>query len=64
MLLCDAHTHFFSRAFFQLLAKQAAAASGEDDAKLLESIPKRSGIELPDPAANEHARRWLLGMAD
>jgi hypothetical protein len=63
--LCDAHTHFFSRQFFELLAGQAAQARGLSDASaedLLRGVLEQTGIELPDPSPRKHAERWLTEL--
>lgn len=59
MRIVDAHTHFFSRRFFQLLAEEAARAKGGDlDALILEAT-RKAGIELPEESPSRHAQRWL-----
>lgn len=59
VLLCDAHTHFFSRAFFELLAKQAVGANGGDVESRLDAVREKAGIEIPDTSPSDHAKRWL-----
>ena len=48
--VADAHVHFFSRRFFQILASQAGATA--------EAIAGRLGWELPDADPAVAARRW------
>jgi predicted TIM-barrel fold metal-dependent hydrolase len=63
MRVLDAHTHFFSRDFFGILAKEAAAAPGRSDPDdLLADLSRRTGIELPDPDPRKHAERWLAEL--
>jgi len=60
--VCDAHTHFFSRQFFDLLSGQAAQArglSGVGAEGILPGVLEQTGIELPDPSPRKHAERWL-----
>ena len=57
MLLQDAHTHFFSRRFFELLASEAGAGAAE-----LERAAAAGGIALPDPDPERHRERWLTGL--
>lgn len=59
MKIVDAHTHFFSREFFQLLARQAAQATGGNPEALLAESTRKAGIELPAQDPSEHALRWL-----
>ncbi len=58
MRLCDAHTHFFSRSFFDLLAAQAARARGGAAPSILDDAVRKAGIEMPDPSPRKHAERW------
>ncbi len=55
MHLLDAHTHFFSRTFFKLLA----AESGEDPDQALARLRESAGIDIPSDDTAEHTRRWL-----
>ncbi len=59
MRLCDAHTHFFSRAFFDLLGKQAASARNLRADVLIEAVAREAGIVLPSPSPSTHAGQWL-----
>src|SRR4030095_2338342 len=58
MRIRDAHSHFFSRRFCDLLAGQAAQSGGGRAEELLERVTA-SGVELPDPSPRLHARRWV-----
>ncbi len=60
MLICDAHTHFFSRQFFNLLADEASAVSGRERDALLSEARDAMGFELPDESPENHAARWIL----
>ena len=52
----DAHTHFFSRVYFETLGAQAP---GERPAGKLEEVARRAGIELPGADSDVHLQRWL-----
>jgi len=56
----DAHTHFFSRPFFDALA-QASPRDG-DRAALIEEVAGKAGLQLPDPDVTTHRDRWLAEM--
>ncbi len=55
MHLLDAHTHFFSRTFFDLLVAEAPG----DSAAVLARMEESAGIEIPSSDAAEHTRRWV-----
>lgn len=55
--MIDVHTHFFSRTFFETLAK-ASPLPGTPEEKLKE-LSARAGLELPDPDPSRHLARWL-----
>src|SRR5262245_26317766 len=59
MAIQDAHTHFFSRPFFEGLA---ALSPRKDEPGLVEAVAARAGLELPDPDPARHATRWLAEM--
>ena len=59
MRIADAHTHFFSRQFFKLLAEEAARAKGGDPDALLLELARKAAMELPEESPSQHARRWL-----
>jgi hypothetical protein len=61
-MVSDAHVHFFSRAFFELLAAEAAAAHGGAPEDLLADLVRKAGLELPAPEPAVHARRWLAEL--
>lgn len=63
MRIHDAHTHFFSRDFFRLLGKEAAAKVGATDPEgPLADLARKTGIEIPDPDPRKHAERWLAEL--
>jgi predicted TIM-barrel fold metal-dependent hydrolase len=63
MRIVDAHTHFFSRDFFRLLGREAAAkAGGEDPEGPLADFVRKTGVEMPDPSPRKHAERWLAEL--
>jgi len=57
--LFDMHTHFFGPVFFRTLA--AAAHPQRDPGPGLERLTE-SGLVLPDPSPEAHARRWVAEM--
>ncbi len=59
MHLLDAHTHFFSRTFFDLITAQAGAHGEQDPAEHLARIQEKAGIEVPPEDNSEHTRRWI-----
>jgi hypothetical protein len=59
MRLFDAHLHFFSRDFFNALARQAAERAGEKPQEILSRAAIRAGIELPPDDPIDHLQRWL-----
>jgi hypothetical protein len=52
----DAHTHFFSRVYFETLGAQAP---GERPVGELEEVARQAGIELPGADSSAHLQRWL-----
>ncbi len=52
----DAHAHFFSMSFFQILAKQMDASTGEQSP---EAITAKLGWEAPPADNTELASRWV-----
>lgn len=56
----DAHTHFFSRVFFDALAGLSPKPGGA--AALLDEVSKRTGLRLPDADPAAHAQVWLAAM--
>jgi len=60
MTIQDAHTHFFSRPFFDALAK-LSPKEGERDA-LLAAVSAKTGVEIPEPDIDAHTDRWLAQM--
>jgi len=59
-LILDAHTHFFSRAFFDGLVEQAAEARATPSEELWPLV--EGAIELPDPDPVRHAERWVAEL--
>ncbi|HVR74574.1 MAG TPA: amidohydrolase family protein [Planctomycetota bacterium] len=62
MKVLDAHTHFFSRAFFDLLATEASNAGRADPHRILESMAENARIDLPEASPAAHARRWVAEL--
>lgn len=60
MQIHDAHTHFFSRAFFETLAKVSPRDEAPD--VLIDEVVGKAGLELPSADTAEHTRRWLAEM--
>jgi predicted TIM-barrel fold metal-dependent hydrolase len=59
MQIQDAHTHLFSRPFFDGLA---ALSPRKDEPGLVEAVAAKAGLQLPDPDPARHAARWLGEM--
>lgn len=57
MPVVDFHSHFFSRPFFETLAK-LSPQQGSLDQKLARLCSK-TGIELPAPDVASHLKRWI-----
>lgn len=57
MRIVDFHSHFFSRVFFDTLTDMSPRP-GDRQSKL-GPVLEKTGIELPEPEAQEHARRWV-----
>ena len=60
MTLQDAHTHFFSRPFFETLAKLSPLEGTPET--LLAGVSARTGLELPGDDIAAHRDRWLAEM--
>lgn len=60
MTIQDAHTHFFSRQFFETLA--ALSPRTEDSGSLLEEVSDATGVEIPSDDLEAHTDRWLEEM--
>lgn len=56
----DAHTHFFSRPFFETLAR--LSPHGGDPGALAADVAARAGLELPPADVGVHRDRWLAEM--
>lgn len=60
MRIEDAHTHLFSRPFFEALAR--LSPSGEEPQQILTRISAATGIEVPGEDIEELRARWLSQM--
>ena len=60
MRLIDAHTHFFSRGFFEDLAAQSPVPGSVDER--LVAVAAKTGLDLPAADAQAHAARWLAAF--
>jgi predicted TIM-barrel fold metal-dependent hydrolase len=58
--LVDAHTHFFSRTFFETLADMSPTPG--TPAERLDRLSEATGIEIPAPDAEAHLARWLAAL--
>ena len=63
VLICDAHTHFFSKTFFELLLAEASEASKEPIDALQGRVRQRAEIEIPDESPKGHAERWMRELS-
>ena len=59
-MLIDAHTHFFSRPFFEALADQSPQ-QGTTDEKLAR-VAEQTGLEVPSPDLEAHVARWIAEL--
>jgi predicted TIM-barrel fold metal-dependent hydrolase len=57
MRVIDIHTHFFSRAFFDTLARLAPGLESPEDK--LKDLVEKTGIDLPPKKVAEHVDRWM-----
>ncbi|GJM20895.1 MAG: hypothetical protein DHS20C15_08100 [Planctomycetota bacterium] len=60
MTIQDAHTHFFSRPFFEALAGQSPLPGSVDER--LDAVASKAGLSLPDADVEAHTARWLAEM--
>lgn len=60
MPIQDAHTHFFSRPFFETLARLSPRPESEE--QLLAEVKTKAGVDVPDADVVAHAERWLAAM--
>lgn len=58
--LIDAHTHFFSRPFFEALAGQSPQPGSV--AERLAALTARTGLELPATDVRAHTARWVAAL--
>jgi len=56
----DAHTHFFSKAFFDGLLSQVKSPTDEIGA--ISKMREKAGIEIPSANVAEHTQRWVDEM--
>ncbi len=59
-MLLDAHTHFFSRPFFDALAGMSPLPG--DPEEKLRQVADQTGIEMPEPDVGAHTRRWIAEL--
>lgn len=59
-MLLDAHTHFFSRPFFDALAHMSPLPGTPDEK--LEELQTVTGIEVPGPDIDAHTARWIAQL--
>ncbi|MHC4547455.1 MAG: amidohydrolase family protein [Planctomycetota bacterium] len=60
MRIVDFHLHFFSRPFFETLARQTPQAGSVK--KKLARLAQEAGIEIPDGDNEAHTRRWVAEL--
>jgi len=60
MRVIDAHSHFFSRTYFETLAAQSPLPGSV--AQRLEDLARRAGVEIPTPDVAAHLARWIGEM--
>ncbi len=60
MTIQDAHTHFFSRPFFEALAGLSPLPG--DVGQKLQRVAEQTGLALPDDDLDAHRDRWLGEM--
>ncbi len=58
--LIDFHTHFFSKSFFNALAR--ASAFSDDPESAVKRVASAAGIEIPSQDNDEHLQKWLREM--
>lgn len=59
-MIVDAHTHLFSRVFFEALAGLSPLPGTVDER--LARVAREAGIELPDAHLGAHVGRWLAEL--
>jgi len=60
MRIEDAHTHFFSRPFFNAMA--AMSPRKDEGPRLVEEVAAKAGLQLPHESVEGHRDRWLAEM--
>ena len=58
--LQDAHTHLFSRPFFDALARLSSLPHKPEE--LLAEVSARTGLEIPGEDLDAHRSRWIAEM--
>lgn len=57
----DAHLHFFSRPFFEALARLSPLPGAASEK--LEAVARRAGLEVPGADLDRHRERWLAQLS-
>ncbi len=57
----DCHLHFFSRPFFEALARQSPLPGSP--AERLARLAQTAGIEIPEPDLDAHRERWAAALS-
>lgn len=60
MRVIDAHSHFFSRVYFETLAAQSPLPGTV--AQRLDDLSKRAAVEIPPAPVAKHLARWIAEM--
>jgi len=60
MRVIDAHSHFFSRVYFETLAAQSPIPGTV--ARRLDDLAKRAAVEIPTADVPTHLARWIAEM--
>lgn len=60
MRLIDAHSHLFSRVYFETLAAQSPLPGSVPER--LDDLARRSGVEIPPADLDAHLARWIADL--
>lgn len=60
MRLIDAHSHLFSRVYFETLAAQSPLPGSVPER--LDDLVRRSGVEIPPADLDAHLARWIADL--
>ncbi len=60
MRVIDAHSHFFSRVYFETIAAQSPLPGSV--AERLDDLARRAGVELPAADVAAHLARWIADL--